>query len=708
MSGINIKQSKKDIHSKEHIKISNLKEKYPRKIKSGSIAPKYYGKNIKIFQKDENNFANAVKVGSKKNNILLNKKYKVAKYKNTKNNLKRIHNTSNNKKRYNFIITMIFLVILNVSYQLKQSMIFSFSSEITLKIEGLGMLNIFYGGNSCNAGIFPRPDEIYINDNRQNDINDKYDFENPFNVIKLVWSNTNNNCNCLFKNCSNIIEIDFSKFDFTSGLNGYQMFYNCISLTSVNLYSSGTIIIHNLVEMFSYCKSLSSIDLYKFNISGIRDTSGMFRSCHSLTSLDLINFSNSNLNKGDYMFYDCPNLIYVNYMYGHYCHANNPSLSHFISAPKNIVFCSYCSARITSLVTTQCAINDCTSNWSQNQKKLDLESNTCVTDCSITNNKYLYLSKCYKTCPDGTYPISYNCNNCHPDCKKCDGPAETDNTNCKSCKSQYKYLKYGNCVYNCINGFYNDENDNSIKICKCDLIKCFKCSKESLNQNLCLTCNEGYYPKENDNNNIDSFIDCYNNPQGYYLDNNDGNPIYKLCYETCSKCDIGGSITYHNCAECKPDFYFELILNNGFKNCYKKCPYYFYHDKNVDKYYCTEFEECPEQYSKLIFNKNECINKCEEDEEYKYEFRKRCYKECPEDSYANNNTFYCNLICPEERPFELVSLQICVKYCSIKDLLIEECILNYQSEDENKLHDIMIDNINHDFISEDYNISHLV
>ena len=285
--------------------------------------------------------------------------------------------------------------------------------------------------------------------------------------------------------------------------------------------------------------------------------------------------------------------------------------------------------------------------------------------------------------------------------------AEVDNTNCKSCKWPDKYLKYGNCVSNCTNGFYLDENDNSIKICKCDLNKCYKCSKEGFNKNLCLTCNEGYYPKENDNNNIGTYIDCYQSPKGYYLDNNNNNPIYKLCYESCSSCNIGGNAYYHNCNECKSDYYFELNLN-GYINCYKKCENYYYYNKDINKYYCTEFLECPKAYSKLIDIKSQCINKCEEDDEYKYEFRKRCYTECPEDTTENN--YFCELNCPEEKPFEMISKQECVKYCSVKDLLDKECILNYKSDDkdyEQKAHDIMIQNVEHDFISEDYDISHL-
>ena len=615
----------------------------------------------------------------------------------------------NPKNKFNVLIIIIFLSLQSFSYQINKEMIYSYSSSITITIQGSGTQNIFFGGSSCNGGIFSRPNEIYINNVKQTYINAQYDFNNPPNIVKLVWYNRFSNCNCLFQNCINIIDINFSEYDFSLGLHGYQMFYNCKSLTSLNFNAfSGKINIYNAANMFSYCESLTSIDLSKFDISAISDTSGMFRGCHSLISLDLQNFVNSNLHYCQNMFNDCPNLIYVNLINAHYC--NSPTnVNNFVTGSKNIVFCTQCSEIQPIINSHSCAVNDCTTDWRKSQKKINLANNQCVTDCSLTeNNKYLHQSKCYTVCPDGTYtkPNVFECEDCYPDCRTCDKPADSESSNCKTCKD-YKYLKYGDCVPNCINGYYNDENDNSIKICKCDLIKCFKCSKQSFNLNLCITCNDGYYPKENDVNNINSFIDCYQSLEGYYLDNNNNSPIYKLCYESCSKCSIGGNVFNHNCNECKPEYYFELN-KNGYKNCYINCPHYYYHVKNIDKYYCTEFSECPEEYSQLISYRNECIKKCEDDIEYIYEFHKSCHKECPEDTVKKGKI--CELVCKEEKPFELISLQKCVKYCSIKDLLIEECILNYKSDEDDyeiKAHDIMLDNIEHGFTSEEYDILHL-
>ena len=180
------------------------------------------------------------------------------------------------------------------------------------------------------------------------------------------------------------------------------------------------------------------------------------------------------------------------------------------------------------------------------------------------------------------------------------------------------------------------------------------------------------------------------------------------------------------------DYYYELIILNNYKNCYRYCTYYFYQDKINKIFYCTESLGCPIEFNKLVNEKKECLKSCEEDEEYKYEFQKKCYKECPEGSIKTenktdiNNKYYCQAICTEEFPFEILSAQECVKYCPIKDIQENLCILNYKvskkdkennddnnenenNKDEEDLKEqiLMLQNIEAGFISEDYNTSNL-
>ena len=106
--------------------------------------------------------------------------------------------------------------------------------------------------------------------------------------------------------------------------------------------------------------------------------------------------------------------------------------------------------------------------------------------------------------------------------------------------------------------------------CKYELDECLICSKKALAQKLCTKCNTDYYPKENDKLNIGEYIKCYQNPEGYYLDNN----IYKQCYHTCKSCNIFGNNINHNCLECNDNYPIE-IMNKFSLNCYEKCNNYY-------------------------------------------------------------------------------------------------------------------------------------
>ena len=124
-----------------------------------------------------------------------------------------------------------------------------------------------------------------------------------------------------------------------------------------------------------------------------------------------------------------------------------------------------------------------------------------------------------------------------------------------------------------VNKDFYDGNNYQMNECKCELQNCLSCPNVALKKGLCSKCNIGYYPKENDPLNIGKYKKCYNNPDGYYLDNN----IYKQCYYTCKKCNISGTKEFHNCIECNDNFSIE-IKHNNYINCYENCSYYHYID----------------------------------------------------------------------------------------------------------------------------------
>ena len=116
--------------------------------------------------------------------------------------------------------------------------------------------------------------------------------------------------------------------------------------------------------------------------------------------------------------------------------------------------------------------------------------------------------------------------------------------------------------------------------------------------------------------------------------------------------------------------------NSAYKNCYKNCSHFHYYDKNINKSYCTLDDNCPENYSKLILDKNECVDNCGRDPIYSYEFENIWYNksfgEIKSNSYnsyfiektediINNiqsNSFYSNIIITEFNSHNYIELEI--------------------------------------------------
>ena len=388
----------------------------------------------------------------------------------------------------------------------------------------------------------------------------------------------------VFQNCKSLESLDLSSFDTSKVTDFHYMFYNCQSLKFLDLSNFNTSSCGCTRFMFSGCISLTSLNLSSFNTSKIALMQNMFNNHSKILSLDLSNFDTNSCVEMQSMFNGCELLEYVNFKQALISTNLNSNYGNMINnTARNIVFCvdeSKTSVLNSLMESNPCStrISICSVDWRKYQKKLMPDLNTCVNNCSESSQtyKYEYLGKCLAQCPNDTININYLCIKCHSDCKKYEA---NDISYCTSCASNDKYLYKGQCVSNCSNGYYLNENDPSIKICKCEDIKCEKCSDYSLSQNLCITCNndENYYPIFNALNNENDFLQCYKDPDGYYFDVSNG--YYKKCYSSCLICDIDGNDTYHNCIECKYNYKFQIQINNN-NNCYEKCHYYYYLDDN--------------------------------------------------------------------------------------------------------------------------------
>ena len=212
-----------------------------------------------------------------------------------------------------------------------------------------------------------------------------------------------------------------------------------------------------MYSMFSGCSSLTSLNLSNFDTSLVTNIRSMFYGCSNLTSLDLSNFNTSNVIRMHNMFDGCRNLEYINIKN---FNENNldKSLAYdiFKNVPDNIVICINDDNNIIldEINKTNCYIKICSNDWILEQNKINHETGECI----------------------------------------------------HTCYGKYEYN--GNCYENCNNGYYID-NIYNINRCKCELDKCLSCPEAALSLNLCLSCNNNFYPIENDPLNTGIYINCY-------------------------------------------------------------------------------------------------------------------------------------------------------------------------------------------------------
>ena len=509
-------------------------------------------------------------------------------------------------------------------------------SNIILKIKGTGNIKIYNKIDKSNI------ESIFINGERVEEINSSdfyYNFVFPNNTIKINLKGEIKTAEEMFYTCENIYEMDFSNFDTSQITDMTRMLRDCSSLESINLSNFVTSNLEVMSYMFSGCSSLKSLDLSNFNTSKVVKMNSVFRNLTSLKSIDLSNFDTSNVVYLQCLFLGCTSLISINisnfdtsetsqiqHMFRDCLSITSLDLSHFKTnkvtnignmfdgcssleylnienfiqpssytdifngVPDNIVIClsNTENAILNKLPNKECTLFSCSDDWKSNKKKILENNGNCIDDCMSDNiYKYEYNDKCISEFPNG-------------------------------------YLI----------------NNSTHKMCKCELDECLLCPSVALKNNLCLKCNEGYYPKENDPLNIGDYFKCYNETEeNYYFD--DIAHLFKKCYYRCKKCEINGNDEYHNCLICNDIYNFEIQLTNtNYKNCYIKCNYYYYFDEN-NNYHCTYNNSCPDNY-KFIPEKLECIIDCAKDNVYIYEYKKICYDHIIKEMIINteneNNT----------------------------------------------------------------------
>jgi surface protein len=137
-------------------------------------------------------------------------------------------------------------------------------------------------------------------------------------------------------------------------------------------------------EMFYNCTSLTSLELGNLDTSSVTDMNKMFYNCQSLLSLNLFSFNTTQIKIYNEMFFN------VNKSFLYCINDNNILYSQINNYSK--VNCSELCSSISN-------------------GKYIIEKNKCIVNCSLDDIyifEYNYI--CYSTCPNGSYQYdNYTC-----------------------------------------------------------------------------------------------------------------------------------------------------------------------------------------------------------------------------------------------------------------------------------------------------------
>ena len=112
----------------------------------------------------------------------------------------------------------------------------------------------------------------------------------------------------MFTSCSSLTSLDLSHFDTHNVTNMYSMFHDCNGLTNLDLSNFDTQNVTDMRYMFLRCSSLKSLDLSSFNTRNVRALNNMFYGCSGLKSLDISHFETGNVTRMADMFNGCSSL----------------------------------------------------------------------------------------------------------------------------------------------------------------------------------------------------------------------------------------------------------------------------------------------------------------------------------------------------------------------------------------------------------------
>lgn len=208
----------------------------------------------------------------------------------------------------------------------------------------------------------------------------------------------------MFYNCKSLTSLDLKTFDTHNVLSMSYMFFGCNNLTYLNVSSFDTSNVGNMMWMFAGCWKLTNLSVSNFDMHSVRTMLGMFSSCKGLTHIDVSHFNTENVKSMQAVFQNCENL-------------SSLDLSGFNTSKVKDIACMFASCKsLTSLDLSNFDTQLVTQSTSLFFKCQKLEAIYLGDKFSLEGLGKLYASvnmfgDCSATlyCSPATYRASKNC-----------------------------------------------------------------------------------------------------------------------------------------------------------------------------------------------------------------------------------------------------------------------------------------------------------
>ncbi|MBC2151956.1 BspA family leucine-rich repeat surface protein [Listeria innocua] len=112
----------------------------------------------------------------------------------------------------------------------------------------------------------------------------------------------------MFKNCSNLMEVDLSGLDTSAVTTMWDMFNSCRALEELDVSHFDTSSVTNMSYMFYDNRNLEVLDVSNLDISSVTNMYAMFENCTSLEELDVSHFDTSSVTDMYRVFNGCEKL----------------------------------------------------------------------------------------------------------------------------------------------------------------------------------------------------------------------------------------------------------------------------------------------------------------------------------------------------------------------------------------------------------------